>query len=106
AKDLDPGAVALLQAYAAGGLLMRGRSDAAMKILDDATKVLEGTPKTRDVQIASAVIAGLRGTMSVADVKAVADENEARAHGWFVAAVRASVAHDRVHAAESLAHCV
>ena len=44
--------------------------------------------------------------MPVDGVMAVARENDAPAHAWFVAAVRAAQAGDRQRASESLAHCV
>jgi tetratricopeptide (TPR) repeat protein len=103
--DIDPGVAALLQAYAAGGALLQGNAPLATTILDQADKSLAGAESASEVRLAAAVVGGLRGSKSADAVMAVARESNAIAHGWFVAAVRAAVAKDRVRAAECLAHC-
>jgi len=105
-KEFDATSIATWQAYAAGGLLMRGDAAAATAILDDAAKTLDGAPESRGRRIAVALIGGLRGSMPLAAVMDSARENDALPNAWFVAAVRANVAHDRVRAAECLAHCM
>jgi hypothetical protein len=103
--DIDPGTAALLKAYAAGGLLLQGNAPLATTMLEGADKSLAGAGNDPGVRLAAAVIGGLRGSTSVASVMAVARENDAVAHGWFVAAVRAAVAKDYARAADCLAHC-
>ena len=44
--------------------------------------------------------------MPVDAVMGVARENDAMAHGWFVAAVHATQAGDRKGASEAFGHCV
>lgn len=104
-EDIAPSTAALLQAYAAGGLLLQGNAPLAKTMLDSADKALAAEGNTPGKRLAAAVVGGLRGSTSVNAVMAVARENNAMAHGWFVAAVRAAIAQDRARAAECLAHC-
>jgi tetratricopeptide (TPR) repeat protein len=106
AKELDPTATALFEAYAAGGLLMHGEAAAAARVLDDAQKALEGAPRSREARIASAVIGGVRGSMPVDAMMSFARDEEAMPHAWFVSAVRAAVTHDRAREVESLRRSV
>ena len=106
AKELDPTAIALFDAYAAGGMLMNGDAAAAAKVLDDAAKAVDGVPASREARIATILIGGLRGAMPVDTVMKLARENDATPHAWFVSAVRAAVAHDRVHVTEGLQRTV
>lgn len=105
-KEMAPNDLALFEAYAAGGLLMQGDTAAAGKILDEAEKTAGAAKKSREHTVAVAVIDGLRGTKSVDEVIATTRESDAIAHGWFVAAVRAAMTHDRVREKDSLTHCM
>ena len=105
AKDLDPTGAAMLEAYTAGGYLLQNDAAAAQKLLVEAEKTLAGAQKGSVQRVTAALVQGLRGTMPVESVMSVARENDALAHGWFVAAVRAAQAGDRQRASESLAHC-
>ncbi len=102
AKDLDPTSAAILQAYAAGGLMMQGDASAS-KSLDAAEKLIAGSPRKRDVRIADTLIAGLRGTMSTESMMEFARENEALPHAWLVIGVRNAVAKDKARAADAFA---
>jgi tetratricopeptide (TPR) repeat protein len=104
AKDIDPSAVAMLEAYAAGGLLIEGKAADADKVLAQAELVLGDGGKNAD-RVTSAVVDGLRGTMPVASVMEIGREADAMPHAWFVAAVRSAQSGDRRAAAQSLAKC-
>jgi hypothetical protein len=106
AKELGPASSATLLAYAAGGLLMHGEAQSATRILDDAVKTLQSVPESRERRITGALIAGLRGSMPLASVMAIARDNDSLPHAWFVAAVRAGLAHDHAGAADALTHCM
>jgi len=105
-KALQPSSAALLEAYAGGGLLLQGDAQSAEKLLADAEKLVASAPKSRERKVAAAVIAGLRGSQSVDSVMAAAREADATAHAWFVAGVRAAVAHDSLGKRALLAHCI
>ncbi len=104
AKDIDPAAVAMLEAYAAGGLLIEGNAADANKVLAQAKLALGDGGKNAD-RVTGAVVEGLRGTMPVASVMEVAREADAMPHAWFVAAVRSAQGGDRRSAVQSLAKC-
>ena len=104
ANEIDPVSAALLDAYAAGGLMLKGERDRAAEVLTEAEKFLDKAEKKRDAHVVGAVIAGLRGDISADEIVNFAKANDAAQHGWFVAAVRAHVAHDRAHEKERVAH--
>lgn len=105
AKGLDAFSLAIEHAYAAGGLLITGSAADAARLLDQADAVL-AADKAGEHRLAKALIAGVRGTMPVAEVTAIMRENNAMQHAWFVAGVRAAVAKDRIRAAQCLGRAV
>jgi len=105
AKDVEPMAGAILEAYVAAGFLLKGDSATADKLLMDAEKTSGAAPKGAGQRITSAVVAGLRGTKTVDEVLAVGRETDVMSHGWFVAGVRAEMAKDHVRAAQCFARC-
>jgi tetratricopeptide (TPR) repeat protein len=106
AKDIEPTALALLETYAAGGLLIEGKAADADRVLAEAKLVLGDGRKSASDRVTIALIQGLSGTMPVAAVTAVAREAGAMPHAWFVAAVRSARSGDRRGARQSLARCV
>jgi hypothetical protein len=104
-KDIDPAAAVMLEAYAAGGLLLEGKTADANRVLAEAKQILDDPKKDNADRVTSAVVDGLRGTMPVASVMEVAREGDAMPHAWFVAAVRSAQAGDRRSAAQNLAKC-
>ncbi|HEY8182955.1 MAG TPA: tetratricopeptide repeat protein [Thermoanaerobaculia bacterium] len=104
-KDIDPAAAVMLEAYAAGGLLLEGKTADANKVLAEAKQILDDPKKNNADRVTGAVVDGLRGAMPVASVMDVAREGDAMPHAWFVAAVRSAQAGDRRGAAQNLAKC-
>ena len=104
-KDIEPSAAVMLEAYAAGGLLLEGKTADANKVLAEAKQILDDPKKDNADRVTSAVVDGLRGTIPVSSVMEVAREGDAMPHAWFVAAVRSAQAGDRRGAAQNLAKC-
>jgi tetratricopeptide (TPR) repeat protein len=105
-KEFGPASAATLQAYAAGGLLLAGDTVSANTILDDARRTLASAPESRERRMTAILIDGLRGSVPLDAVMAAARDNDGLPHAWFVAAVRAGLAHDRTRTADALAHCM
>lgn len=106
AKDLDPAGAAMLEAYAAGGFMLQHDSASALKLLNDAHKLVAGAPKGSGQRVTTALVEGLRGTMPIDTVMAIARENDSMPHAWFVDAIRAAGSGDKKHASESLGKCM
>ncbi len=105
AKDFDPTMASQLEAYAAGGMMLRGETDAATKLLGDAEKNLDGQPQLHDARVAAMLIGGLRGSIAPAEVMRAGYRENALAHAWFVTAVRAATVHDKSGAMNALEQC-
>ena len=105
AKDIDPAAVVMFEAYAAGGLILQGKTADADKVLNEARQILDDPKKDNSDKVTSAIVDGLRGAMPIASVMEVAREGDAMPHAWFVAAVRSAQSGDRRTAALDLEKC-
>lgn len=96
-KVLEPGAIAMLQLYAAGAFTFAGDDASAAQMLAGAEESL-GPAKAEDQNwYMRLLIAGAKGDAPIAQVLAAARENTSIEHAWFVAAMR-----DRAHAADYL----
>lgn len=106
AEWVDPVMAALFEAYAAAGLLLEGNAPEAERALASAWEKIEAAEDSEAKRGAAAVVRGLRGELSPEAVLVVARATDQVEHGWFVAAVRAAAANDRVGAAANLDRCI
>jgi hypothetical protein len=104
-KELGSAPAAVLDAYAAGGMMLRGQTADATKLLDTAEKKLGNQTQVHDARVAAMMIGGLRGSVSPAEVMRVGYRDNVLANAWFVTAVRAAMAHDKAGAATALDRC-
>jgi len=101
AKDVGPATSAIFEAYTAAGFILQGHKPEADKLLAEAEKTLADQPKSSSARVTTAIVQGLRGTISMDALMTVGRENDAMAHAWFVAAVR-----DPAHRAEYFTRCI
>ncbi len=104
-KEIEAELLPLFETYAAGGLLLQGRTADAEKLLAAAKQAVGDAPKGSFEKLEDAMIGGLRGTVPIDAVISAARENGTVTHGWFVAAVRTAQSGDRRRAAQDLERC-
>lgn len=104
-KEIPASTAAQLEAFAAGGMMMRGQTDAAAKVLSDAEKKLGDHPQMHDARVAAMMIGGLRGSVPPAEVMLIGNRDNVLPQAWFVTAVRAEIAHDKTGARNALDQC-